>query len=816
MAKYQFHRSGLAVSDAATAEPGARPGPGMMLATPRSRGARGVRRRRRSSIGSGPVGTVDRARASPTAGCRVLVLESGGPGPEPAADGPRRRREPDPDSHFEPHTAVARRLGGTSNLWAGRCVPFDPIDFAPGPGSGPRRPGRSPRRLAPWLAPALAALGAGEPVFAAAVARASPPIRRSAATRLERWTNEPRIQKLHGAALAGRPDLRWRSAPPSPAFATDRGGAVAGRGSPGRADRRRRAGGPWLQVPRRPRRRRQRQHAAAAPRAGARRRARFGGAGGPLGRFYMGHLSGEIADVVFLDRARCTMRSTTTSTPTAPTSAAGSWPATATQDGRARQRRLLAGGAADRQRRAPLGAALGGVPRALARAARPAADRRAGAAEARRARRPRRRGAHCANVAPRPAADPRLRAPPSCGRTAWRRCGCPGFFLRNRARRYGLEYHAEQLPDPVSRLDPRREPATGSASGGSRIDLRFSARGRGGGRARPRRARGLARAQPPRPARVLPGRPRGAAAAVLAIARDGAHQVGTIRMGGAAGKAVVDGDCRAFGVPEPLRRLDRGAADLGPGEPDADRGAARAAARGRDPGGAAVKGADFTREIAGKRLNPDGFILIKIGSASNGGEQPRQVAGRDADARRICPSTNPSAHAPPGGGRDSAPTRGARGRIGTLPQKSRPLPASAHPALRPAARPRQCLGLSGRDSRGRGPRFGRSGTSWRRSALGLEKDSGMRRVTLGETGIETSCLGFGCASLGSRVAAADGRAGAGGGVRRGRHLVRPRAALRRRPGRGDRRAVPEGAPRRGADRLKVGLAPAGQGGSRRC
>ena len=35
----------------------------------------------------------------------------------------------------------------------------------------------------------------------------------------------------------------------------------------------------------------------------------------------------------------------------------------------------------------------------------------------------------------------------------------------------------------------------------------------------------------------------------------------------------------------------------------------------------------------------------------------------------------------------------------------------------------------------------------------------LRRVILGETGIETSCLGFGCASLGSRVGAADGAAG---------------------------------------------------------
>ena len=37
-----------------------------------------------------------------------------------------------------------------------------------------------------------------------------------------------------------------------------------------------------------------------------------------------------------------------------------------------------------------------------------------------------------------------------------------------------------------------------------------------------------------------------------------------------------------------------------------------------------------------------------------------------------------------------------------------------------------------------------------------QEGSAMRRVTLGTTGIETSCLGFGCASLGSRVGAAPG------------------------------------------------------------
>jgi aryl-alcohol dehydrogenase-like predicted oxidoreductase len=39
---------------------------------------------------------------------------------------------------------------------------------------------------------------------------------------------------------------------------------------------------------------------------------------------------------------------------------------------------------------------------------------------------------------------------------------------------------------------------------------------------------------------------------------------------------------------------------------------------------------------------------------------------------------------------------------------------------------------------------------------GIAEGGGMRRVTLGRTGIETSCLGFGCASLGSRVGAEAG------------------------------------------------------------
>ena len=71
-----------------------------------------------------------------------------------------------------------------------------------------------------------------------------------------------------------------------------------------------------------------------------------------------------------------------------------------------------------------------------------------------------------------------------------------------------------------------------------------------------------------------------------------------------------------------------------------------------------------------------------------------------------------------------------------------------------------------------------------------EGEGVMRRVSLGATGIETSCLGFGCA--GARLASGRGRGppGARRGLRRWGDLVRPRAGLRRRPGRGDRRPLP--------------------------
>ncbi|HRO13018.1 NAD(P)-binding protein [Amaricoccus sp.] len=177
-------------------------------------------------IGSGPVGIVT-ALALADRGFRVLVLESGGAGLEPAADDLAVAECLSPDSHFEPHTAVARRLGGTSNLWAGRCVPFDPIDFRARPWLGLKAWPITEDDLAPFLAPALAALGAGEAVFSAPI----PGVAADAAFRcdtLERWTNRPRIQKLHGKALVGRPDLTVALRSTVTGFRYGPDGAIAG------------------------------------------------------------------------------------------------------------------------------------------------------------------------------------------------------------------------------------------------------------------------------------------------------------------------------------------------------------------------------------------------------------------------------------------------------------------------------------------------------------------------------------------------------------------------------------------------------------
>jgi hypothetical protein len=490
-------------------------------------------------IGSGSAGTLT-ALALADRGFRVLVLESGGPAPEPAAADLAVAESLTPDTHFEPHTAVARRLGGTSNLWAGRCVPFDPIDFRARPWLGLDAWPISEADLAPWLAPALAGLGAGEAVLSAPVAGIDPdPAFRC--DMLERWSNEPRIQKLHGAALAARQDLLVALRSTVTGFRYGADGAVSAlelhlEGT----------GAAVLEVAR--------VILAAGGNAStrlllleqARAPARFGGAGGPLGRFYMGHLSGQIADVVLDDPKLHDALDYHVD-------AHGSYvrrrivPAEATQAAEALANiafwpvvpRIMT----PEHRSGPLSAvflALSLPPVGRRLIAEPVRLKHVGTA-------PFRRGTHLRNVLldlPRTLGF----APAFLWKHKVAKMRLPGFFLKNPARRYGLEYHSEQLPEAESRLG-LAEARDRLGQPRLRIDLRFSeADAASVLRAHTALEGWLGRNRLGRLA-YYRADPAGRAAEVLENAKDGAHQVGTIRMGADPATAVVDGDCRAFGVP---------------------------------------------------------------------------------------------------------------------------------------------------------------------------------------------------------------------------------------------------------------------------
>jgi choline dehydrogenase-like flavoprotein len=61
----------------------------------------------------------------------VLLLESGALAPEPDTQSLYAGTVADPALHSPPDRYRQRRFGGTTTIWGGRCMPFDAIDFEP-------------------------------------------------------------------------------------------------------------------------------------------------------------------------------------------------------------------------------------------------------------------------------------------------------------------------------------------------------------------------------------------------------------------------------------------------------------------------------------------------------------------------------------------------------------------------------------------------------------------------------------------------------------------------------------------------------------
>ena len=487
-------------------------------------------------VGSGPVGMA-LALEFEALGREVLVLESGDVEVNASIADASRAEIADARRHAAMTLAVCRALGGTSWTWGGRCVPFDDVDFADRDFVADAHWPVTHDAIRPWYQPACKYMLCGDATFAVPYGRAL----RNGLTldTVERWSTEPKLITVHGEALARSQRIRISLKSTVTGLNLSENGqtveslAVATEAGPRTVKARQiilAAGGVettrlllhWQQ--RYPR--------------------HFGGEDGPLGRYYMGHLSGKIASIQFDD----------------PNAIAGlDFKLDAT--GVFYRRRMALAAETQIAHRVlnttfwpdnpPFydpGHRSGVLSLVFLAVAFPATGRRLLSEPIRLAHtgpRPYKIGAHLRNAlvgAPRGAADiyrilrDRFQSKPRK----------PGFLVRNRGGMYALHFHAEQAPNPSSRI---RLTGETDAFGVRRatIDLRFwdqdidsameshrlldeALRGNGMGRLEYR------------------GSPEEMRQHLWETASDGYHQVGTARMGEDPRTSVVDADLKVHGL----------------------------------------------------------------------------------------------------------------------------------------------------------------------------------------------------------------------------------------------------------------------------
>ncbi len=489
-------------------------------------------------VGSGPVG-LKVALDLADAGLDVLLIESGVDGSDRARQELCEATISNPGNHAPMSLAVRRAFGGTSHLWGGRAVPFDEVDFAARPFVPQASWPISFAEVSQWYEAACKFLDCGLSGF-----EEVSPVPDTPATdglrfdRLERWCAQPNMRRVHGARVMAHPNIRLALGATVLRIEVN-----AERGTVSNLEVA--AGSQRVTVAAR----------AYVIAAGGLETARlmlasrrdapalFGGPDGPLGRYYMGHMFGSIADIVF-ER---------------PADAAFNFACDAS--GRYRRRRFTLDARTQRQHALLNMAAWPELP--------PLDDARHGSGilsmaylalaapvlgallspEAIRRKKlgagPARVWPHALNVLRDACGSARFAARFLSARYA-SPVRIPGFLVLNKARRYALHYHGEQAPNPESRVSLSN---SRDALGQRRllIDLRY---GEADARSVLRThavmeqrlaAAGLARIE----YKVPEGR---RVEAVLAQASDGFHQIGIARMANDPRNGVVGTDARVHGV----------------------------------------------------------------------------------------------------------------------------------------------------------------------------------------------------------------------------------------------------------------------------
>ena len=486
-------------------------------------------------VGAGPAGLalgLTLARM----GVRVLMLESGGA--EGSAAALARTEVVDPSRHGSSDDTVRRGLGGTSRAWGAGCTPYDPVDFAMRPYLPLSGAPYGAEALAPYQERACAFFGCGGPGFDLGD---DPPGAPLLSGQVIRFARDPRMGRRHRAEIEAQPNLTVCLDTTVTGLDLD-----PGTGTVVAIDARSGGRGVRLAVP------------GVVLACGGIEAARLllcaqrahpgllGGEAGPLGRYYMGHISGSVARVRFVERgmgARFAFRQDA--------------------DGTYYRRRLTFAPEVQAANRLlntyflpgnfPLGdAALGSGALSALHLALSA----------------RHRSVHYMRHY-QPGYVPSRYVP---GLDAWRHAGNvlrhplgtvtgladilrqrlarderpPGFFYDAPSRIFALGYHAEQMPDPESRVTL----GEGRDDNGvplPRVDLRYGdadvASVLRAHRVLDRllRAAGTGRIEWTRRADER-------ADHVRAQARDGYHQIGLTRMASSPREGVVDGDLAVHGV----------------------------------------------------------------------------------------------------------------------------------------------------------------------------------------------------------------------------------------------------------------------------
>jgi choline dehydrogenase-like flavoprotein len=246
-------------------------------------------------VGTGPVGMA-LALEFERLGCTVLVLEAGGQEVNAAGSEASRAAIVDPQRHAPMEIAVVRALGGTSWTWGGRCVAFDEIDWMRRDFVADARWPIPGDEIRPYYKRATEYLLCGSDSFTVPYKREL--VGGLALDTVERWAHNSRVILEHRETLLRSEHIRLSL------------NSVVTRlnlSSDGR----------------------QVESVSVTTPAGVRRvKARrivlamggvettrlllhtqrdwpehFGGVDGPLGRYYMGHISGKIASIRFEDPA---------------------------------------------------------------------------------------------------------------------------------------------------------------------------------------------------------------------------------------------------------------------------------------------------------------------------------------------------------------------------------------------------------------------------------------------------------------------------------------------------------------------------------